>query len=150
MNDDENMWLVTFYAEWCPYCQPFSPELEAAQVDPALGDKKIKFGAVDVMQSRDITQRYAIQRSPTIKIFGRDKNAPMDYSGHRSRFELVNFANNYALANEYVIPPEVGIAEHWYNIESIVKEIAEAHATRIKAAHAAQEEALGETKSNGV
>ena len=60
MNDDENMWLVTFYAEWCPYCQPFSPELEAAQVDPTLGDKKIKFGAVDVMQSRDITQRYAI------------------------------------------------------------------------------------------
>ena len=60
MNDDENMWLVTFYAEWCPYCQPFSPEYEAAQKDPILEDKKIKFGAVDVMQSRDLTQKYAI------------------------------------------------------------------------------------------
>ena len=60
MSDDENMWMVTFYAEWCPYCQPFSPEYEAAQVSPVLEDKKIKFGAVDVMQSRDITQRYAI------------------------------------------------------------------------------------------
>ena len=74
----------------------------------------------------------------------------MDYTGHRSRFELVKFANDYALANKYVVPPEVGIAEHWYNIESIVKEIAGAHATRIKEANAAQEEALDETKSNGV
>lgn len=74
----------------------------------------------------------------------------MDYTGHRSRYELANYANQYALANGYVLPPEVGIAEYWYNIESIVKEVAGAHATRIKAAHAAQEEALDDTKGNGV
>ena len=22
LSDVENMWLVTFYADWCPYCQP--------------------------------------------------------------------------------------------------------------------------------
>ena len=30
MSDDQNMWMVSFYADWCPYCQPFSPEYEAA------------------------------------------------------------------------------------------------------------------------
>jgi len=30
VNDDENMWMVTFFADWCPYCEPFSPEYEAA------------------------------------------------------------------------------------------------------------------------
>ena len=28
--DDENLWMVTFYADWCPYCGPFSAEFEAA------------------------------------------------------------------------------------------------------------------------
>ena len=23
--DTENMWIVSFYADWCPYCQPFAP-----------------------------------------------------------------------------------------------------------------------------
>ena len=54
----------------------------------------------------------------------------------------MNFANEYALANDYVEVklPEAGMATYWYNIESIVKEIAGSHATRIKAAHADHEQ----------
>lgn len=33
-NDNDNAWVVTFYADWCPYCEPFSAEFEAAYKDP--------------------------------------------------------------------------------------------------------------------
>jgi thiol-disulfide isomerase/thioredoxin len=29
-NDKENAWFVTFYADWCPYCKAFEPELSVA------------------------------------------------------------------------------------------------------------------------
>ena len=48
-NDDEHAWMVVFYADWCPYCKNFDTEYEAASKDKSLSDKKIKFGAVDVM-----------------------------------------------------------------------------------------------------
>ena len=137
INDAENMWMVTFYADWCPYCEPFAPEYEAAQSDSLLTDKKVKFGALNVMENRDLTQRYQVTRTPTVKIFGSNKEESEDYSGHRQRSALVKFINDYAVANEYVeAKPDDG-TEYWYNIETIVKDIAGAHSTRIKAAESA-------------
>ena len=54
LSDVENMWLVTFYADWCPYCQPVYQELTAAKNDYSLVDKKVKFGVIDVMANRDL------------------------------------------------------------------------------------------------
>lgn len=144
INDTENMWMVTFYADWCPYCEPFSPELEAAQLDTALADKHIKFGAVNVMENRDLTMHYGVARSPSVKIFGLDREAPEDYTGHRKREELVAYLNEYAETNEYVVPPppEPETAKYLYNIGSIVDEIRSAHGERIYAAEAAHKEAL--------
>jgi len=119
-NDADHLWMVTFYADWCPYCEPFSPELEAAQKDTALADKKIKFGAVNVMENRDLTMQYGVSRSPSVKIFGKDKATPEDYTGHRKRTELVEYLNNYASTNDYVVVPEVPETKYDYNIKSIV------------------------------
>jgi len=55
LNDDENMWIVAFYAEWCPYCKPFDPEYAAAKADPKMADKRVKFAAIDVMANRETT-----------------------------------------------------------------------------------------------
>lgn len=55
LDDDENMWIVAFYADWCPYCKPFEPEYAAAKADPKMADKKIKFAAIDVMANRETT-----------------------------------------------------------------------------------------------
>ena len=76
MQDTENAWVVTFYADWCPYCKTFDAEYELASGDPTLANKKVKFGAIDVMANRDLTKLYQIKRSPTVKIFGIDKQAP--------------------------------------------------------------------------
>ena len=73
MNDEENAWVITFYADWCPYCKTFDTEYELAAGDPTLANKKVKFGAVDVMANRNLTKQYQIKRSPTVKIFGTDK-----------------------------------------------------------------------------
>lgn len=55
-SDDENAWMVVFYADWCPYCKNFDPEYDAAVKDQSLSGKKVKFGAVDVMANRDLTK----------------------------------------------------------------------------------------------
>lgn len=95
-NDDENAWMVTFYADWCPYCKNFDPELEAAAKDSRLKGKNIKFGAVDVMANRDLTKQYGIKRSPTVKVFGHDKAKPDDYLGQRKRKNVLDYVEKYA------------------------------------------------------
>ena len=73
LNDDENMWMVAFYADWCPYCKPVYEELSEAKNDYSLLDKKVKFGVVDVMANRDILNEYDVKQSPSIMVFGVDK-----------------------------------------------------------------------------
>jgi len=151
VNDEENMWMVTFYADWCPYCEPFSPELESAQNDLQLTDKKIKFGAVNVMENRDLTIHYGVARSPSVKIFGKDKVTPEDYEGHRKQAELVTYLVEYADTNEFVVPPPPlpPTATYLYNINSIVGDVSAAHGKRINDAEVAHSEAIGEITKLG-
>ena len=139
INDDENVWMVTYYADWCPYCKPFSPEFANAQNDPALADKRVKFGAVDVMANRDLTSQYGIKRSPTVKVFGRDKSAPEDYVGHRKQADVVAYCDNYCRENDYVIVKE---PTYEYNIDAIVNTIVHAHEQRVAEAEQSHQENL--------
>ena len=124
-NDEDNVWVVSFYADWCPYCKTFSDEYDLAAADPALANKKIKFGAVDVMANRDLTKKYEIKRSPTVKIFGTDKATPEDFTGQRKASDLVSFCDGYCEDNEFV--EEEVAAKFDYNIDSIVGTISGAH-----------------------
>ena len=106
--DDENVWMVTFYADWCPYCESFEPELAKAIAHENLSGKKIRFGAVDVMANRELTQKYGIKRSPTVKMFGRDKTSPDDYLGQRKYADIRDYADSYANEHNYIYAaPEV-------------------------------------------
>lgn len=138
--DDQYAWVVTFYADWCPYCKPFSDEYAKAAADPRLEGKRIKFGAVDVMANRDLTQKFGIKRSPTVKVFGIDRSSPEDYIGHRKQDDLVSWCGAYCDKHEFVVPPpapkpepipEPIAASYYYNIDSIVRTIASQHDTRI-------------------
>ena len=102
LNDDENMWMVTFYANWCPYCKPVYEELNAAKNDYTLMDKKVKFGVIDVMANRDLLKEYDVKQSPSIKVFGADKENPEDYYGLRKASNIVSFINNYAEKQGFV------------------------------------------------
>ena len=109
LKDEENAWVVTFYADWCPYCKTFDEELEGATNDVGLTEKnlKLKFGAIDVMENRDLTRQFGIRRSPTVKIFGKDKEAPEDYAGMRKTKEIVTKCIEFCEENEFVKKEEV-------------------------------------------
>ena len=142
-NDAENAWVVTFYADWCPYCGPFSDEYAKAAKDPLLEGKKVLFGAVDVMANRDLTTRYAIKRSPTVKIFGRDRAAPEDYLGHRKQVDLVAHCDTFCTTHDYLVPPPAPkVATFDYNIDAIVASVAAQHDARIGQAQTVHQQAL--------
>ena len=134
-NDKDNAWVVTFYADWCPYCKPFSDEYAKAVSDPALQGKRVKFGAVDVMANRDLISKYGIKRSPTIKVFGTDKSAPEDYLGHRKSADLVSYCGEYCNKHDFLVAEPAHVepkqATYYYNVDAIVKEIAAAHDKRV-------------------
>ena len=57
------------------------------------------------MWLQDIAQRYGIKGFPTIKLFGSDKDSPMDYEGERSASAIESYAISQLELN--VAAPEV-------------------------------------------
>ena len=83
LEDPDNMWFVTFYTDWCPYCKTLDQELFEARDDETIQDKKVKFGVVELMSNKNLMRKYDIKSAPIIKVFGEDKFNPEDYSGRR-------------------------------------------------------------------
>ena len=110
MNSDD-AWMITFYADWCPYCKPFAEEISQAQIADELKDKRVRFGAVDVMANRSLTSKYGIKRSPSIKVFGGDKQNPKDYLGHRKAADMATYLSQYAINNGFVVEKELEVQD---------------------------------------
>jgi thiol-disulfide isomerase/thioredoxin len=146
-NDKDHVWMVSFYADWCPHCKVFDTEFENAMNDPSLADKKVRFGAVNVMDSRDLTTRYGIKRSPTVKLFGQDKGTPQDYVGLRKQADVAKYVGDYSLEHNFLVPPPAPVhveARYTYNIDAIVHHITAAHDERVYLAnHAHQQDIIG-------
>ena len=88
LNDKENIWVLTFYADWCPYAQALEHEILVNSRNMAVGGYKVKYGAVDVKACPELVDRYQIKRSPTIEIYGEDKMHPRRYGGVRTHEAL--------------------------------------------------------------
>jgi protein disulfide-isomerase A6 len=68
-----------------------TPEWEKA----AKGLKGIvKMGAVDMTTEKEAGKDYNIEGFPTLKWFGEDKSAPIDFEGGRTSSGIINFAVN--------------------------------------------------------
>ena len=133
--DAENFWIVTFYADWCPYCKPFSLELTNAKMSDKLYNSKVKFGVVNVMDNRDLTSQYGVKRTPTVKVFGTDKANPEDYAGRRKASDLVDFIVKYATDNNFIDEsieaPVPAVAQYDYNIKKILQQVIDANQKRV-------------------
>jgi protein disulfide-isomerase A6 len=81
--------MIEFYAPWCGHCKQLAPEWEAA-ADALKGI--IKVGAVDMTTDQEAGAPYKVEGFPTIKMFGLNKNDPVDYSSERKAGAIVNFA----------------------------------------------------------
>ncbi|XP_059810624.1 protein disulfide-isomerase A6 [Hypanus sabinus] len=95
-NFDENVigssdiWMVEFYAPWCGHCKRLEPEwAEAATEVKEQTGGKVKLAAVDATTSQALAGRYGIRGYPTIKIFHKDEDNPIDYDGGRSKSDIV-------------------------------------------------------------
>ncbi|XP_054713272.1 protein disulfide-isomerase A6-like [Uloborus diversus] len=87
----DDVWIVEFYAKWCPHCQKFAPNW----IDLASRMKGIaKIGAVDAPKYRSLGQKYGVMRTPTILIFGADKENYKTYHGSRSVKEMEAYFRN--------------------------------------------------------
>ncbi|KAG0631153.1 hypothetical protein M758_1G231400 [Ceratodon purpureus] len=95
-------WLIEFYAPWCGHCKRLAPEWKTAAKNL---QGKMKLGQIDCEAHKDIAQRYGIKGFPTIKLFGSDKDSPMDYEGERSASAIESYAISQLELN--VAAPEV-------------------------------------------
>jgi protein disulfide-isomerase-like protein len=80
--------IVEFYAPWCGHCKSLEPEYEKAA---GILSGVVKVVAVDATESssESLAGQYGVQGFPTLKIFGADKKAPVDYQGARNADAIV-------------------------------------------------------------
>lgn len=75
MNKTDEVWLVDFYAPWCPHCRVFAPEYEKIGAFYA-GSKAIRVGAIDCTQHGAACTGEEVMGYPTLKIFHVPTDAP--------------------------------------------------------------------------
>ncbi|KAI9907046.1 hypothetical protein PsorP6_003090 [Peronosclerospora sorghi] len=63
----DTVWLVDYYAPWCPHCREFAPAWEQVATFYALSDK-VQVGAVDCTEDKDICNQEMIRGYPGVKL----------------------------------------------------------------------------------
>jgi len=83
--------LVKFYAPWCGHCKKMAPAFTETSIE--LKDTKYKVAKIDVTQEEHfaIRDRYEIRGFPNLKLFRGNENSQVDYSGDRSKDDMINF-----------------------------------------------------------
>ncbi|KAG2768121.1 hypothetical protein JG687_00006710 [Phytophthora cactorum] len=66
--DPSTVWLVDYYAPWCPHCRQFAPAWEKAAAFYA-DNADINIAAVDCTQNSEVCNKEGIMGYPTIKLY---------------------------------------------------------------------------------
>lgn len=86
---DDNVWVVEFYAPWCGHCQSLVPEYKKL-AKAAKGVFKV--GSVNADEHKVLAGQYDVRGFPTIKVFGANKRSPVTFSGQRTARAMADSA----------------------------------------------------------
>lgn len=70
IEDNNELALVDFYADWCGPCKVIAPLVEELSSEYA---GKVNFYKLDVDQNGEIAMKYGVRGIPTLKIFANGK-----------------------------------------------------------------------------
>ena len=102
LQDERQLWVVEFYADWCGHCKQFAKGYEKAATNLK---GVVRFGAVnaDSSSARKTSQSQGVQGFPSVKVYvpgtgqrnpytGKLFKPPIEYNGPRSARGVVDFA----------------------------------------------------------
>lgn len=88
--EDNDLWLVEFYAPWCGHCKNLAPEWNKAASNLK---GQVKVAKVDATANERMASKYGVKGYPTIKVFlPNEKQRPDDYNGPRDADGITNYA----------------------------------------------------------
>nr|UMA82694.1 venom-related protein disulfide isomerase [Conus ebraeus]UMA83026.1 venom-related protein disulfide isomerase [Conus ebraeus]DAZ86371.1 TPA_inf: venom-related protein PDI [Conus ebraeus] len=87
-----DIWIVEFYAPWCAHCQALVPEWKrVATVLKGI----VRVAAINAEEHQSVSGSYNLKGVPAIKLFGTDKQKPVDYEGPRVAKDIIDFCMKY-------------------------------------------------------
>jgi protein disulfide-isomerase A1 len=81
--------MVEFFAPWCGHCKKLAPEYEKASEE--LEGTDLTLATVDCTEEKDLCGDYGVKGFPTLKVFLKDIDTPIDYKGGRTSKDIVTF-----------------------------------------------------------
>lgn len=85
---NDRVWIVEFYADWCPHCRAFAPKFFAMGAALRRTGSPTMLGGVNCEVHADLCQEHNVQGYPTLKVFyhGSDERVTMALHDHNERW----------------------------------------------------------------
>jgi len=134
LDDEENMWVITYYADWCPYSRALEHEVVVNSRNMQVAGYNVKYGAVNVEYSPEMVHRYQVNRAPLMYIYGVDKKNPDRYGGIRTHEALDAYVEEECTYFGYDKDVhETGyIQKQEYDVEALEADLDQAQADRLE------------------
>jgi thiol-disulfide isomerase/thioredoxin len=96
IDNSEDILVMYFYTEWCPYCKKAKPEWDKFQSYVDNKNKSIDYTinlvSVNCDESKSIADKYEVDGYPTIKLIY--KNKVYDFDAKVTKDSLVDFLDS--------------------------------------------------------
>ena len=97
VSKQDEILLLYFYTEWCPYCKQSMPEInrfeEHIKGENGSANYNITFTKIDCDKQTTIADKYKIEAYPSIKLIY--KNKVYDYDARPNKANLIQFMETF-------------------------------------------------------
>ena len=89
IQNNEETWIIDFWAEWCQPCKMLAPHFEEASEEL----DEVNFGKVDMEKHQDIGTELGVRALPTLVIM-KDGEEVARKSGAMNKADLMDWINS--------------------------------------------------------